>query len=65
MTRKFTPHSYTYIQEWLKDKYKNDPKFKQQSKDNASFYYMKKVLINKIDAITLDVLADCYINHIF
>ena len=65
MTRKFSEHSYQYIQGWLKTKYKNDPKFKQERKDNGAFYYLKKVITKKIDILTLDIIAECYMNHLF
>lgn len=65
MTRKFTKHSYQYIQEWLKTKYKTDPKFQQERKNNGAYYYMKKVVTKKVDILMLDIIAECYINHLF
>lgn len=65
MVRKFTEHSYHYIQEWLKEKYRNDPKFQQERKENGKFYNMKNKLKRKVEILTLDIIAECYMNHLY
>ena len=64
MTRKITPHSYQYIQEWLKSKYKEDPLFKKSQCMTASICQLRRRLLKKTDIMTLEVLAECYQLHI-
>lgn len=63
MTRKFSEHSYHYIQDWLKTKYKNDPDFKKSQCMTASICQLRRRLLKKTDIITLEILADCYMNY--
>jgi len=63
MTRKFTKHSYEYIQGWLKNKYKEDPDFKRSQVMTSSICQLRKRLLAKIEIVTLDILADCYMNY--
>jgi hypothetical protein len=58
MTRKFTKHSYQYIQGWLKDKYKNDPEFKKNQLFVSGVCQLRKRLTLKNDILILDILAE-------
>ena len=64
MTRKFTKHSYQYIQGWLKNKYKDDPDFKRSQVMTSGICQLRKRLVSKINMMTLEVLAECYQFHI-
>jgi len=63
--RIWSDHSKSYINEWLKNEYKTNPDFKKKRDDYYKFYMFKKRINLKLDIITLEVLAECYINHIF
>ena len=65
MPRKFTQTSYNYIQGWLKDKYKTDPEFRKKKDDDSRFYYLKGKVVRQLNAMTLDIIAEYYINHLF
>jgi hypothetical protein len=64
MTKKITEHSYQYIQDWLKKKYKEDPLFKKSQCMTASICQLRRRLHKKTDIITLEVLAECYQTYI-
>jgi hypothetical protein len=65
MTITFSEHSYQYIQSWLKNKYKTDPAFRKKKDQDTRFYQLKGKITKKVNALVLDVMAECYINHIF
>lgn len=65
MTRKFSDHSYQYIQTWLKNKYKTDPEFKKKANNNSSFYHLKYKIQKQTDMIILELLSDLYLTHSF
>jgi len=63
--RIWSEHSKSYINEWLKNEYKTNPDFKKKRDDYYKFYMFKKRINLKLDVITLEVLAECYMNHLF
>jgi tRNA splicing ligase len=65
MPRKFTKHSYQYIQDWLKNKYKTDPDFKHSQVMTSGICQLRKRLVSKIDIMTLEIMAEWYQTHIF
>ena len=60
MTRKFSEHSYQYIQTWLKNKYKTDLDFKKKSNDNSYFYQLKYKAKRNIDMLILEQTVEYY-----
>jgi hypothetical protein len=60
-----TENSYNYIQSWLKNKYKTDAEFRKKKDNDTRFYQLKGKVIRKVSALTLEVLSECYLNHVF
>ena len=65
MVRKFSEHSYQYIQGWLKDKYKNDPAHRNNIKINSYVCYVRKRIQNKNNILMLETLKDLYQARVF
>ena len=65
MVRKFTEHSYQYIQGWLKDKYKNDPIHREKMKLNSYTCIMRKRIQNKTNVLILHTLSELYQSKTF
>lgn len=53
-TKKFSTHSYQYIQGWLKNEYHTNPEFRKKANDNTSFQYLKRKCKNIIDSFYLE-----------
>ena len=64
MTRKFTEHSYQYIQGWLKNKYATDPAFKKKYLENTSFYYIRNKMKYLVNKMTVELLIETYASRI-
>ena len=60
-----TQNSYQYIQSWLKNKYKTDPEFRKKKDADTRFYQIKSKVVKKVNIVMLEVLAECYKQHIF
>jgi hypothetical protein len=60
-----TQNSYQYIQSWLKNKYKTDPEFRKKKDADTRFYQIKSKVVKKVNMLILEVLAECYKQHIF
>jgi hypothetical protein len=65
MVRKFTEHSYQYIQGWLKDKYKNDPIHREKMKQTSYVCIIRKRIQNKTNILMLHTLSELYQSKTF
>jgi hypothetical protein len=64
MTKKFSTHSYNYIQGWLKNEYHTNPEFKKKANDNTSFQYLKRKCIQRTTVFVLEALEIYFQNTI-
>lgn len=65
MVRKFSKHSYQYIQGWLKDKYNNDPEHRKKIDTTNYVCRVRKRLQYKTNILILHTLSELYQSKTF
>ena len=63
MPRTFTEHSKNYLKQYFKTRYDNDSDFRKQVNQSNNVSRHRTRLSKKLEMITLEILADCYVNY--
>jgi len=65
MTRQLTEHSKTYLKQYFKTRYENDPEFRRRAHESNNLSRYKTRVTKRIEMMVLDVVAECYQTYVF